>query len=34
MQRYIESERSLEVGLTEDLEDLRRRGLAEVPKPA
>ncbi|WP_240486913.1 hypothetical protein [Hyalangium minutum] len=34
MQRYIESERSLEVGLTEDLEDLRRRGLAEVPRPA
>ncbi|WP_224369146.1 nSTAND1 domain-containing NTPase [Hyalangium versicolor] len=33
MQRYIEAERSLEVGLTEDLEDLRRRGLAEVPKP-
>jgi hypothetical protein len=34
MQRYIESERGLEVGLTEDLEDLRRRGLAEVPRPA
>jgi hypothetical protein len=34
MQRYIESERGLEAGLTEDLEDLRRRGLAEVPKPA
>ncbi len=34
MQRYIESERSLEVGLADDLEDLRRRGLAEVPKPA
>ncbi len=34
MQRYIESERGLEVGLAEDLEDLRRRGLAEVPKPA
>jgi hypothetical protein len=34
MQRYIESERGLDAGLTEDLEDLRRRGLAEVPKPA
>jgi len=34
MQRYIESERGLEAGLAEDLEDLRRRGLAEVPKPA
>lgn len=34
MQRYIESERSLETALTEDLEDLRRWGLAEVPKPA
>jgi hypothetical protein len=34
MQRYIESERGLEAGLTEDLSDLRRRGLAEVPKPA
>jgi WD40 repeat protein len=34
MQRYIESERGLEAGLTEDLADLRRRGLAEVPKPA
>ena len=34
MQRYIEAERSLEVGLADDLEDLRRRGLAEVPKPA
>jgi WD40 repeat protein len=34
MQRYIESERGLDAGLAEDLEDLRRRGLAEVPKPA
>ncbi|RKH21360.1 hypothetical protein D7X74_01380 [Corallococcus sp. CA047B] len=34
MQRYIESERSLETGLTEDLKDLRSKGLAEVPKPA
>ena len=34
MQRYIELERGLDVGLTEDLEDLGRRGLAEVPKPA
>jgi WD40 repeat protein len=34
MQRYIESERGLEAGLTEDLADLRRRGLTEVPKPA
>ncbi|RYZ44127.1 MAG: hypothetical protein EOO71_00715 [Myxococcaceae bacterium] len=34
MQRYIESERSLETGLTEDLKDLRSQGLAEVPKPA
>ncbi|WP_158624977.1 outer membrane protein assembly factor BamB family protein [Corallococcus terminator] len=34
MQRYIEAERSLETGLTEDLADLRRKGLAEVPKPA
>ena len=34
MQRYIESERALESGLTEDLEDLRRRGLSGVPPPA
>ncbi|MCY1045633.1 WD40 repeat domain-containing protein [Corallococcus sp. bb12-1] len=34
MQRYIESERSLETGLTEDLKDLRSQGLSEVPKPA
>lgn len=34
MQRYIETERGLEAGLTEDLEDLRRRGLSEVPPPA
>jgi WD40 repeat protein len=33
MQRYIESERGLETGLVEDLEDLRRRGLSEVPRP-
>jgi WD40 repeat protein len=33
MQRYIESERGLEAGLAEDLEDLRRRGLSEVPRP-
>lgn len=33
MQRYIESERALETGLTEDLEDLRRRGLSGVPPP-
>jgi WD40 repeat protein len=33
MQRYIESERALESGLTEDLEDLRRRGLSGVPPP-
>jgi len=33
MQRYIESERGLESGLTEDLEDLRRRGLSGVPPP-
>jgi WD40 repeat protein len=33
MQRYIESERNLESGLTEDLEDLRRRGLSGVPPP-
>ncbi len=33
MQRYIELERGLEVGLSDDLEDLRRRGLSEVPRP-
>ncbi len=33
MQRYIESERGLEAGLVEDLEDLRRRGLSGVPPP-
>ncbi|MDY7230279.1 hypothetical protein [Hyalangium rubrum] len=33
MQRYIESERGLEGGLAEDLEDLRRRGLSGVPPP-
>ncbi|MBN1206343.1 MAG: PD40 domain-containing protein [Myxococcaceae bacterium] len=34
MQRYIETERGLELGLTDDLEDMRRRGLSEVPPPA
>ncbi|ATB42783.1 hypothetical protein CYFUS_008262 [Cystobacter fuscus] len=33
MRRYIESERGLETGLAEDLDDLRR-GFSEVPPPA